>query len=219
MSLRVVGAGLARTGTLSLKLALEHLLGGAAYHMLEVFALPPHIRVWHDAIRGQMPDWDVFFDGYQAAIDLPASAFWQELATGNPDALVILSVRDDPEQWWESVSHTLLDPTRPEPAPGTPMAEFVAMATDLWEVRLGAGDMTGKEAMISAYLRHNDAVRTQAPKERLLEWRPSEGWGPIVDALGMQAPAEPFPWVNTREQFRIPAFWTRPELRRSDIRP
>ncbi len=78
MTLKVVGAGLARTGTASLKLALEQLLGGPCYHMLEVFANPAHIPVWHRAAQGQLPSWNSFLDGYRAAVDLPASAFWQE---------------------------------------------------------------------------------------------------------------------------------------------
>ncbi len=140
--------------------------------MLDVFENPHHIAVWHEAIRGNTPAWSMFCNSYNAAVDLPASAFWRELAA-NPDALIILSVRATLEQWWESVSATILDPSRPPPAPGTQMAEYVAMAADLFEVRLGAGDMSDKKAMIAAYQRHNDAVRAQAPRERLLEWRPA----------------------------------------------
>jgi Sulfotransferase domain len=160
VALQVIGAGLARTGTTSLKLALEQLLARPCYHMLDVFENPHQIAVWHEAIRGNTPAWEVF-DGYDAAVDLPASAFWRELTAANPEALIILSVRDTPEQWWDSVSATILDPSRPPPAPGTQMADYIAMATDLWEVRLGAGDMSDKKAMIAAYRRHN--VRSTCP--------------------------------------------------------
>ena len=210
MTLQVIGAGLARTGTTSLKLALEQLLARPCYHMLDVFENPHQIAVWHDAIRGTPPAWNVFFNSYDAAVDLPASAFWRELTAANPQALIILSVRDTPEQWWDSVSATILDPSRPPPAPGTQLAEYVAMATDLWEVRLGAGDMSDKKAMIAAYQRHNDEVRAQAPRERFLEWRPADGWGPLAASLGLPTPTQPFPHVNTREQFGVPAFGQTP---------
>lgn len=104
MTLRVIGAGQARTGTTSLKLALEQLLGGPCYHMFEVFAYPAHIPVWHRAARGTLPDWQVFLDGYRAAVDLPAAAFWRELAAASPGALIVLSGRDSAEQWWDSAS-------------------------------------------------------------------------------------------------------------------
>src|SRR3954447_22822143 len=56
--LRVVGAGLGRTGTASLKQALERLLGAPCYHMAEVFTHLDHVPVWHAAIRGENVDWN-----------------------------------------------------------------------------------------------------------------------------------------------------------------
>ena len=94
MTLRVVGAGLGRTGTLSLKVALERLLGAPCYHMSEVFAHPEHVGAWRDAARGRPPDWSALFAGYRAAVDWPAAAFWPELSAAFPDAIVVLSVRD-----------------------------------------------------------------------------------------------------------------------------
>jgi len=203
MALRVIGAGLARTGTTSLKLALEHLLGGPCYHMFELFAHPAHIPAWHQAARGQLPDWDELLGGYRAAVDLPASAFWPELAAASPDALIILSVRDSARQWWDSFSQTVASPEGP-PAfpPGVPRAEFVDMITDVLASRLGVTDVTGQDAMISAYEQHNAAVRAAASPGRLLEWRPGDGWPPIAAALGLPAPDIPFPMVNTRPEFR-----------------
>jgi len=204
MTLRVIGAGQARTGTTSLKLALEQLLGGPCYHMFEVFAHPAHVPVWHQAARGTLPDWQVFLDGYRAAVDLPAAAFWRELATASPGALIVLSVRDSAEQWWDSASATVLRPYRAAPAPGTPMAEFLEMITEVLRSRLGMTDPTDKDTVIAAYERHNQAVRDLAPPDRLLEWRPAEGWRPLADALGLPVPDQPFPKVNTRAEFRVP---------------
>jgi hypothetical protein len=106
MALRAIGAGLGRTGTLSLKLALERLLGVPCYHMRELFAHPEHVPVWHGAALGTMPDWPEFFAGHGAAVDSPAAYFWPELLAAFPEALVLLSVRDA-ESWWRSASETI----------------------------------------------------------------------------------------------------------------
>lgn len=204
MTLRVIGAGLARTGTTSLKLALEQLLGAPCYHMFEVFAHPAHIPAWHQAARGRLPDWDGLLGGYAAAVDLPASAFWRELAATSPDALIILSVRDSAGQWWDSASHTVFSPSLPVPPPRTPMAGFLDMITCVLGSRLGMTDLADQDAMMSAYERHNHSVRAAAPPGRLLEWRPADGWAPITQALGLPAPDTPFPKANTRSEFRVP---------------
>src|SRR5689334_21844947 len=94
MALRVIGAGLGRTGTTSLKLALERLLGAPCYHMLAVREHPEHPDLWAGAYRGELPDWERLFDGYAASVDWPAAPFWAHLAVSYPDALIVLSVRD-----------------------------------------------------------------------------------------------------------------------------
>jgi hypothetical protein len=106
MTLRVVGAGLGRTGTHSQKLALERLLGAPCYHMIETFGRPDDIPVWHRAVDGELPDWSEFLSDYAAAVDWPVCAFWRELSDEFPDALVLLSTRD-PDSWWASASNTI----------------------------------------------------------------------------------------------------------------
>ena len=120
MSIRVIGAGLGRTGTMSLKLALERLLGGPCYHMTELFDhLDAHTPLWHAAARGEAVDWDKVFTGYTAAVDEPASIHWQSLSDYYPQALVVLSVRD-PESWWESANATILRVKQNPPDDMTP---------------------------------------------------------------------------------------------------
>lgn len=194
MTLRVVGAGVGRTGTLSLKVALERLLGAPCYHMAEVFAHPEHVPLWHAAARGEMPDWHALFAGYAAAVDWPACAFWPELAAAFPDALVLLSVRDA-QSWWESASETILPGAQQQA--GSP---WHAMVEAMMEARF-TGATHDRNAAIAAFERHNARVRAEVPRERLLEWRAPEGWGPLCAALGVAVPDEPFPRVNTREQF------------------
>jgi hypothetical protein len=194
MTLRIVGAGLGRTGTLSLKLALEKLLGAPCYHMMEVFAHPEHVEPWHAAARGDMPDWKALFAGYAAAVDWPAAAFWPEISAAFPDAIVLLSVRD-PESWWQSASTTIF-PTSKEQA-GTP---WHAMVEAMFRSRFTA-ELENREACIAAFERHNARVRASVPPQRLLEWKAADGWTPLCNALGLAIPAEAFPKVNTSEEF------------------
>jgi hypothetical protein len=200
--LRVVGAGLGRTGTNSLKLALEQLTGGRCYHMIELFERPGDLPLWHAAVRGDPPDWRTFPEGFTATVDWPACAFWDGLAEAHPDALVVLSVRDSAEQWWRSFEATIVAGlSRPVPAdrPGWAARRKVTLEmlehtfTPAWRERDGA--MAGYEA-------HNAAVRSAVSPSRLVEWRPGDGWQPLCTALGVPVPDEPFPHVNSTEEFR-----------------
>ena len=101
-----MGAGLGRTGTHSLQLALQQLLGGPCYHMIEVFGRPDDIPVWHGAVNGDMPDWNDSSPTTRATVDWPACAFWREIADANPDAVVLLSSRDA-DGWWKSANNTI----------------------------------------------------------------------------------------------------------------
>ncbi len=193
--LRVIGAGLPRTGTMSLKVALERLLGAPCYHMLEVFAHPEHVPAWHQAARGQMPDWNDLLTGYAAAVDWPASAFWPELSATYPEALVILSVRDA-QSWWNSANETIIPNIRKVDLG----SEWRMMVDALFATRLKS-EMGDREACIAAFERHNARVRETVSPQRMLEWNASEGWQPLCAALGVPVPEEPFPHTNTREEF------------------
>jgi hypothetical protein len=197
---RVVGAGLGRTGTHSLKLALERLLGAPCYHMLEVFQHPDDIAVWQAAVDGNPPEWTSFLADYAAAVDWPVAAFWRELAGAFPDAVVLLSVRDA-DAWWTSASRTIFEVSRRE-RPSDPVAAAqLAMATDMLGTRFTPRWWEESEAK-AAYDRHNDDVRAQVSPGRLLEWHPGDGWEPICAALDVAVPDEPFPHVNTTDEFR-----------------
>jgi hypothetical protein len=193
MALRVVGAGLGRTGTNSLKLALERLLGKPCYHMIEVFGHPEHIPAWHAAAAGRMPDWNALLAEYAAAVDWPAAAFWPELSAAFPDAIVLLSVRD-PESWWESASQTIF------PSVQQQAGTWRAMVDALFANRFTSA-LDDKDQAIAAFERHNAEVRARVPAKRLVEWRASDGWAPLCAALGVPVPDEPFPRTNTREDW------------------
>jgi hypothetical protein len=197
MSLRVVGAGVGRTGTESLKMALERLLGGPCYHMVELFGRPDDVTRWRRAVDGPA-DWDDLLAGYVAAVDWPASAFWRELSGAYPDALVLLSVRDV-DAWWTSASNTIFSPEVTEHREQSPFP--AGWPHDLISARFTPGWQNEDEAK-AAYVRHNDEVRAEVPVERLLEWSPGDGWEPICAALGLEVPGEPFPHANTTEMFK-----------------
>src|SRR5438067_1902542 len=107
MTMRIVGAGLGRTGTHSLKLAIERLTGAPCYHMLEVFGKPEHVPIWREAAMGVEPDWPTLLDGYEAIVDWPGASFWREMSAAFPDAMILLSTRADAETWWRSASATI----------------------------------------------------------------------------------------------------------------
>jgi hypothetical protein len=208
LTLRVVGAGLGRTGTHSLQLALQQLLGGRCYHMMEVFGSPEHIPMWHAAAEGAMPDWDVLFADYVAAVDWPVAGFWREISAWSPNALVLLSVRDDADAWWKSAHATIFQVG----ARGTDDPLFAAQLAMVKAVfaRTFTPDWQDEDAAKAAYERHNDEVRAAVPADRLLEWRPGDGWEPICSALDVPVPAEPFPHVNTTADFRAMAGFDQP---------
>jgi hypothetical protein len=199
--MRIIGAGLGRTGTHSLKLALEQLLGAPCYHMVEVFEHPEHIPRWQAAVDGTMPDWPDLFSGYRATVDWPGAAFWREISAAYPDALVLLSTRADADAWWTSASRTIFEATRREPPDDEVFGPQHRMVTSLLARRFTPG-WTDEADAKAAYDAHNAAVRAEAPADRLVEWQPGDGWEPICAALGVDVPAEPFPHVNTTDDFR-----------------
>lgn len=197
----MVGAGLGRTGSFSLKMALETLLGGTCYHMTECFGRPEHVHLWHEAILGRPPQWTTMLKDFTAAVDWPAAALWEELHQAFPEAAVILSVRSSGEAWWNSFSETILQVMERGPAPQ--MSAWYDMSVDMLK-RL-TPDYADRDACIAAYEAHNDAVRRIVTPDRLIEWMPSDGWSPICAGLGLPEPVDPFPHVNTTEDFRAMA--------------
>lgn len=202
MALQVVGAGIGRTGTHSLQLALAQLLGAPCYHMVEVIAHPEYAQYWQDAIDGKPVDWDKVFDGYAAAVDWPAGAFWKELADRYPDAIVLLSTRSSAEAWWKSANDTIFEITRREVPPESGLQVQQSMARSMLEKKFTPKWFDEKEAK-AAYERHNATVREAIPASRLVDWKPGDGWEPICKALGVPVPAEPFPHVNSTDEFRV----------------
>src|SRR5688572_28896365 len=157
MKLKVIGAGLTRTGTTSLSLALGKLLNGTVNNMSAIEGHPFNLgQGWQTALAGGKPDWDSVFEGYVAAVDWPASAFWQELSKVYPDALIILSRRDSAQQWYESMSATILPVAREALADGWTGGRDLLT---LFEGFTGTSQWDDAEILKAAYERHNAAVR------------------------------------------------------------
>ena len=195
MTIRVIGAGVGRTGTTSLQAALEILLGGRCYHMHEVFSRPDDVAVWHAAALGNMPDWHAFLRDWTAAIDWPASAYWEEMARAFPNALIVLSHRDA-DAWWKSASNTIF--------PASIQAQdnpWRRMVWDMFKHRFTT-ELENRAVAIAAYEAHNAHVRATAPADRLLVWEASEGWTPLCAALGLPVPNVEFPHANTTAEFQ-----------------
>ncbi len=209
--MKLIGAGMPRTGTLTQKMALEMLGLGPCYHMVDVLADLDQAPLWETAAKGDM-DWPAIFSGYESTVDWPGGYFYRELADYYPDAKVLLSVRD-PASWESSVRQTLWSVRNGESlirllssAQGQvnpQWAGFLKMIDALlWQ---GEGTFAAGHAepqqLIDAMLAHNETVKRDIPAERLLVWNVSEGWEPLCEFLELPVPDVPLPHINDRTEF------------------
>jgi hypothetical protein len=202
MPLEIVGAGFGRTGTFTLKTILEQIGFDKCYHMADVFEDQTVVPTWLAATRKEPVDWDKLFDGYKAAVDWPASAFWRELADYYPDAKVLLSLRD-PEKWYKSFSSTIKNVLEaPLPEDNELMAAHMRMTQELIAQNTFDNRLDDKGHLIDVFNRHNEEVKRAIDPARLLVYEVSEGWDPLCAFLGVPVPAEPFPHTNTTEDFK-----------------
>jgi hypothetical protein len=206
MALRVIGAGLGRTGTFSLKAALEELGFTRCYHMTELLAHLEHAALWDAAVRGEPVDWEMLFRGYQATVDWPGCNFYEEFMRRYPEAKVILTVRD-PERWYESARQTIYYVRDAFPSwvrlfvPR--MRHFTRMLDRLIWDGMFHGRFEDKSLAIEVFNRFNEQVRRVVPADRLLVFEVREGWGPLCAFLGVPVPeGKPFPHLNDSVEFR-----------------
>ena len=214
--MKVIGAGFGRTGTTSLKAALETLGFAPCYHMTEVFAHPGHADFWVSAWRKEPVDWEGVLGDYEATVDWPACTFYEELMERHPDAKVLLSVRD-PEPWYESTHSTIYELSML--LDSSPISRLIFglitllvfggfaggrsnLVNDLiWEGTFD-GRFEDKVYAIEVFERHNEEVKRRVPPERLLVYDVKEGWETLCGFLGVPEPEEPFPRLNDTAQMR-----------------
>jgi Sulfotransferase domain len=209
--MRLIGAGLPRTGTLTQKVALEMLGLEPCYHWINVLADLDQVDVWNRALDGHAP-WEEVFGGFQATVDWPGGYFWRELMDYYPDAKILLSVRE-PERWEPSFRETIWNMGH-----GESLIRLLSSARGLvdpqWSRYLqlvermfwtGQGTFAAgheqPEQLIEGFERHNEQVKATVPPERLLVWDVTEGWEPLCRFLNVPVPAEPLPHVNDRDTF------------------
>jgi len=201
MALAVIGAGFGRTGTLSMKLALEMLGFGPCYHMRELVENAAHIGLWEAALHAT-PAWDRLFQDYGATVDWPAAHFWRELVNHYPQAKVVLTVRST-ESWVKSMHATLLVAhRRPIPTDDAVRAARMRLNNEIIVDRTFGGNIDDLAGVGAIYERHNEEVRRSIPADRLLVYNVEEGWEPLCKFLGVPIPAEEFPKTNTTDDFR-----------------
>ena len=200
MALDIIGAGFGRTGTMSLKVALERLGYSKCYHMIDVLSHPGHVDLWRKAWRGDDP-WERLFNGYAAAVDWPAAAFWPRLMAFYPQAKVLLTVRDA-QRWYKSARDTIFQTLRDSlRSPDAARRERARMAHEIIVDGTFGGDLDDPARAIAIYEANVARVYSDVPANRLIVFDPKDGWEPLCEALGVAPPAEPYPHVNTTAEF------------------
>ena len=198
----MIGSGFGRTGTTSLKEALETLGFGPCHHAIEVLAHPEQIPDWRRALAGEAVNWSLVLGSYRSQLDWPGAHFWRELAAAFPQAKVIHSVRSA-EAWWNSYSATIgkhLNSRHDRLLP-VGLQPWLDDLEDMIGCQTFGSTVLDKDAAIAAYLRRTEEVRATIPPARLLVFDVSEGWQPLCAFLGVPVPDQPFPQRNSTAQF------------------
>ena len=204
--MKVFGAGFGRTGTMSLKFALEKLRIGPCYHMREVVSRPSHIKLWYDISRGEHPNWNRLFSGFNSAVDFPVCLFYKQLINKFPEAKFILTLRDF-DTWYISTANTIYKV--PSILPDWfekvvyPIRMFIVMQVNLIWVGLFKNNFSDRDSTKLVYYEHIESVKKIIPADKLLIYNVKEGWEPLCEFLDVDVPDIPFPKVNdTAEMLR-----------------
>jgi len=202
--MKIIGAGFGRTGTSSVKVALDELGFGPCHHMTELFDQPERAALWEAAAASQPVDWNELLAGYRSTVDWPACTVYAQIMEAYPEALVLLTVRD-PERWYQSCRDTIYRSSAsraesPDADGPDPVAHMID--TIIWQGTFG-GAFEDMQRAISIFERHNQKVQERVPSDRLLVYEVKQGWEPLCRFLGVEAPAgTPFPHLNDTMTFQ-----------------
>ena len=202
MGLKVIGSGFGRTGTKSLKEAVEQLGYAPCHHMHEIVSHPEQVQHWQAIAAGKPVNWNDVFAGYRSQVDWPGAHVWRELAAAVPDAKVVHTVRPA-EAWWKSYEKTIAKLVSVYPQ--LPLPPHISAILDVWKDMVGGTTFGGKfadrDTCIAAFNRRTEEVRDTIPAERLLVFDVTEGWEPLCRFLKVAVPDSAFPHHNLRADF------------------
>jgi len=205
VALKIIGAGFGRTGTNSLKLALEILESQPCHHMLEVLPCENQIKWFHEKAHGKTVIWDEVFENYGSAVDWPSSAYYKELADHYPDSKVILSIRD-PDNWYDSTKETIYFVSTEIPKWLLFLSSKKRQIYEMIKKTIWQGVFDGKfedrEYAVNVFKKHIKKVKSAIPEDRLLIHEAKEGWEPLCEFLGKPVPNQPYPRVNEANTFK-----------------
>jgi hypothetical protein len=193
MTLKVIGMGFGRTGTDSLREALNMLGFGPCHHMFEVGSNPAQKARWRAFVKGAPADWPSLFEGYGSCVDWPSAHYWRELIGFYPEAKVILTWRT-PESWWDSFSTTILQVI-------SKSQERDSLGVALIREQVFGGRPDDRDHAIALYEANVAEVLATVPAERLLVHRLGDGWEPLCAHLGVPVPEVPYPSRNAKDAF------------------
>ncbi len=197
--MQVFGLGLGRTGTYSLKTALEQLQLGPCHHMERVAQqIPIQVPLWNELLINPT-NFEAVYEGMQSAVDWPTAGFYKELYKIYPKAKFILTHRSK-ESWAESYGSTIYKLLSDRDNAPPPVKEWHNMVVKVME-KSGFSMGLDFDALAERYEAHNKAVRDLIPPEQLLVYEVKEGWEPLCKFLNVETPAMPFPHTNNREEF------------------
>lgn len=203
MTLSVIGTGFGRTGTGSMKRALEILGLGPCHHLDDLLAQPAQPPFWRAAAAGQAVEWRQALAGFRSQMNWPGAFVWRELAEAFPQARLIHTVRHD-EDWWQSFSHTLAPLVRTHRQRKLPEAAHAGLEAfaALCDRSPGEGLLLDRQAALTAYhQRTMDILDTVLPSRVLVFDVTQDGWKPLCKFLGVPVPDVPFPHLNRRDEF------------------
>jgi len=205
--MKVIGAGFGRTGTMSLKGALEQLGFGPSFHMIDVARYPELLPQWQAAADGESADWEKVFEGWESTVDWPACTYWEQIWETFPDAKVLLSVRD-PESWYASCQKSI-HASAQAAAKGELEGGSVTVSPEAMKMINGViwngtfeGRFDDKEFALDVYNRHNEDVKSKVPADKLLVYEIKQGWEPLCEFLEVPVPDTDMPHLNDATSFR-----------------
>jgi hypothetical protein len=197
--MHVIGVGVGRTGTYSLRVAIERLGFGPCHHMEQVLEnMPVQVPLWSAAVDGR-PDWPAIYAGCNSAVDWPTAGFFRELRAAYPSTKFVLTHRS-PGSWAASFSSTIQKLVTQKDRVPPELQDWLGMAAGVI-TRTGFPVTLDSDELEKAFVAHNEAVREAIPAHQLLVYEVSEGWGPLCEFLRVPVPEEPFPRTNDRGEF------------------